>query len=85
VGWVTCCIISDTLVRSEPDNKRLKPDLKLCSLQTQYTGDSKNDLWDDPEIPTGSCSEDQTAIQFQNCVILCECLLLYYFLIYRRH
>ena len=83
--WVMCCSISDLLVRSEPGNKRLGPDLKFSSLRTEYTGDSKNNLWDDPKIPTGSCSEDQTTIQFQNCVILFECLLLYYFLIYRCH
>jgi len=36
----------------------------------------------DPEIHTSLCSEHQTAIRIQNRVILCECLFLYYFLIY---
>ena len=52
--------------------------LNLYLLWTRYTGDSKTDPWEDPEIRTGSCSEDQTAIRIQNRVISCECLLLYY-------
>ena len=57
-------------------------DTDSCSQRTRYTGDSKTDPWDDPEMCTGSCSEDQTTIRFQNRVISCECLLLYQFLIY---
>ena len=57
-------------------------DSELYSLWTRYTGNSKTDLWDDPEIRTGSYSEDQMAILIQNHVISCECLLLYHFLIY---
>jgi len=38
---------------------------------------------DDSGVSTGSCSEDQTAIQTQNRVISYKCLLLYHFLIYR--
>ena len=76
---VTCYSITDPFVRFGP----VTGDSDLCSLCTRYTGYLKIIPWDDPEIPTGSCSEDQTAIQIQNCVISCECLLLYYFLIYR--
>jgi len=78
--FVVCSVITDSFVRSEPCNRRPDPD--LCSLWTWYTADSKTDPWDDPEIRTGSCSEDQTAIRIQNRVISCECLLLCYFLIY---
>ena len=58
-------------------------DSDLCPLWTQYTGDSKTNPWDDPEVSIGSCSKDQTVIRIQNHVISCECLLLYHFLIYR--
>ena len=37
------------------------------------TLDSKINSWDDPEIRTDSCSEDQTAIRFQTRVISGEC------------
>jgi len=57
-------------------------DSDLCSLWTRYTGDSKTESWDNPEIHTSSCGEDKTMIRFQNRVISCECLLLYHFLIY---
>jgi len=57
-------------------------DTDLCSLWTRYTCDSKTDSWDDPEIRTGSCSEDQMAIRFQNRVISCKYLFLCHFLIY---
>jgi len=60
-------------------------DSDLCSLCIRHDGNSKNDPWDDPEIRIGSCSEDQTSIRIQNRVISCECLLFYYFLIYRTH
>ena len=41
---------------------RPRPDLELCSVWTRYAGNSKTDLRDDPEIRTGSCSEDQITI-----------------------
>ena len=34
-------------------------DLELCPLWTQFNGDLKTDPWDDLEIRTGSCREDQ--------------------------
>ena len=58
------------------------PDPNPCSLWTRYTGNLKTDLWDDSEIRTSSCSENQRVIRFQNRVISCECLLLSFFLIY---
>ena len=67
---VTCYHDVDLFVHSKPGNRRPKPDLDLCSLWTRYVGDLKTDPWDDPKIRTSSCSEDQTAIQFQNRVIL---------------
>ena len=51
-------------------------------LQTRYNSDSKIDPWVNPKICTGSYSEDQTAIRFQNYAISCECLLLCHFFIY---
>ena len=63
---------ADLFVRSEPDNRRPRPDLDLRLLWTRYAGDSKTDPWDDPEIRTDSCSGDQTVIQFQNRIISCE-------------
>ena len=71
------------LVRSELSFRRLGPDSDWCSLWTRCVSDSKTDPWDDLQISTGSCSEDQTAIRFRNRVISCECLLLSHFLIYR--
>ena len=56
--------------------RRPGPDLDLCSLWTRYNGDSKTGPWDDPQISTSSCSEDQMAIQFRNRVISCECSFL---------
>ena len=34
-------------------------DLELCPLWTRFNGDLKTDPWDDLEIRTGSCREDQ--------------------------
>jgi len=62
--------------------RRPEPDSDSYSLWIRYTDDSKTDPWDDLEIRTGSYSEDQTTIHFQNRVISCECLFLCYFLIY---
>ena len=46
-----------------------------CSLWIRYNGNSKTDPWDDPEIHTGPCSEDQMKIRIQNRVISCVCFL----------
>ena len=73
---VICYSDADLFVRSKPGNRRPRPDLDLCSLWTQYAGDSKTNLWDDPVIRIDSCSRDQTVIQFQNCIILCKCLFI---------
>ena len=74
---VICYSDADLFVYSVPGNRRpSKPDLHLCSLWTQYAGDSKTDPCDDPEICTGSCSGDQTVIRFQNRVISCEYLFI---------
>ena len=67
--WLRGAAIRARLVRSRP----VTGDSNLYSLWIQHTGDSKTDPWDDPKIRTGSCSEDQTAIQIQNYVISCEC------------
>ena len=80
VGMVMCCCDTNPLVRSGPSNRRPRPGPDGCSLWTRYSGDSKTDARDDPEIRTGSCSEDQTAIWLQNRVISCEYLLMYHFL-----
>ena len=77
---VICYIDADLFVRSEHGNRRLRPDLDLCSLWTRYASDSKTDPWDDPEIRTDSCSGNRTVIRFQNSVILCECLFLCLFI-----
>jgi len=73
---IICYSDADLFVRSEPDNRRPRPDLKLYSLWIRYAGDSKTNPWDDLEIHTGSCSGDQTVIRFQNRVISCECLFI---------
>ena len=73
---VICYNDAYLFVRSEPSNRRPRPDLDLCSLWTRYAGDSKTDPWDDPEIRTGSCSGDEPVIRFQNRVISCECLFI---------
>jgi len=75
---VVCPAFQTHLVRS----RTVTRDLDLCSLKTRYTENSKADPWDDPEIHTSSCSEDQTAIRIQNRVISCDCSLLCYFFIY---
>ena len=49
---------------------------RFVPVWTRSTGDSKTDAWDDPEIRTDSCSEDQMAIRIQNCIISCECLFI---------
>jgi len=75
-----CLVISysdvDLFMRSEPGNRRPRPDLDLCSLWTRYASDSKTDPWEDSEIRSSSCSGDQMVIQFQNRVSLCECLFI---------
>ena len=78
---------TDPLVRSEPGNRRLGPDPNSYSQRTRYTSDSKTSSWDNSEVRTGSCSEDQTAIRNQNQVISCECLFLciFLFIIISRH
>jgi len=83
--WMRVAAITDLFVRSKLDNRRPRPDSDLCPLLTQYTGDSKTDPRDDPEIHTDSYSENQMAIRIQNCVISCEYLLFSYFPIYHYH
>ena len=62
-----CVQLRSTAIRTRSMRSGLVTgDSELCSLWTRYTGDSKTDLRDDQEICTGSCSEDQTAIWFQN-------------------
>jgi len=56
------------------DPNSVMGDSDLYPFWTRYTGDSKFDPWDNPEIRTSSCSEDQMAIRFQNRIISCECL-----------
>ena len=52
--WLRVTVITDSYVQSDSETG----DSGWCSLWTQYTGDLKTDIWDDPEIRTGSCSED---------------------------
>jgi len=81
VCMIACYSDTDSLVKSEPGNRRFKPDPNSCLLCTRYTGDSKIDIRDDSEIRNGSCSEDQTTIQIQNRVISCEyffCIIINY-------
>ena len=70
---------SNSFVRPEFGNRRFKVVLIRDSIHRRF----EDRPMDNPEIHTGSCSEDQTTIRFQNCVISCECLLLYLFLISR--
>jgi len=76
---VACYSISDSFVRDLSsvtgnfDYVRYESDTQAIRIPTHG---------DDPEIRTGSCSEDQTKIRIRNRVISCECLLLYHFLIY---
>jgi len=79
--WMRVAVISDAFVQSG----LITGDSELYSLWTWYTGDSKTDPWDDPEIRTSSCSEDQTTIRFKNHVISCECLSIDLFLIQAFH
>ena len=74
--WLRATAFHVCLVSFEPNYRRPRPDPDSCSLWTRYNDDLKTVLWDDPSISTGSCSEDQTAIRFWNCVISCECSLL---------
>ena len=76
--WLRVTAIQTHLVRSG----HVAEDSGLYSLWTRYNGESKTDLWDDSEVRTGSCSEDQMTTRFQNRVISFECLHLYHFLIY---
>jgi len=39
-------------------------DPDMCSLWIGHTGDLKTTPWDDLEIPTSLCGEDQKAIRF---------------------
>jgi len=83
VFMFTCVLIAwyndtDSFVQSKLSNGRFESVAVMDPI-----GDLKIDARDDPEIRTGSCSEDQRTIQIQNCIISCECLLLCYFLMYR--
>jgi len=82
VSICVCCMLQQLRIRS-CDLNSITGDSDLYLLWTQYTGDLKTDLRVDLEIRTDSCSEDQTTIRIQNCIISCECLLLFHFLIYR--
>ena len=63
------------------DPNSVTGDSNLFPLWTRYTGNSKTDPWDDSEIRTGSCNEDQTVIWFQNRVISCECSYVFLYLL----
>ena len=74
VCLVTCYNVSDSFLWSGP----VIGDLNLCSLRTRYIADSKTDLWDDTEIHTALCCEDQKAIRFQTTsfqVSVCSCII----------
>jgi len=70
-AWLRVAAITDSFVQSELGNESFR----LCSLWAWYTGGSKIDPWDNSEVCTDSCSEDQTAIWIKNHVISCESLL----------
>ena len=77
---LVACYSDFRLVWWDPDSLR---EIMICARYGPgNTGDSKTDPWDDPKICTSSCNEDQTVIRIQNHIISCECLFLYYFLIY---
>ena len=76
---VACYSVSDPFGEIRPSYRRPGPDPDSCSLWAQYIGDLKTAPWDDLEIRTSSCSEDQKVIQFYNLIISCECLFLCHF------
>ena len=68
VSYINVCVwlhVTASLARSGLDPGS-------CSPWTWCTGDSRTDPWNDPEIRTGSCSEDQTTIWTRNRVISCK-------------
>ena len=55
----------DSLVRSEPGNRRPEPDTESCSPWSRYTGDSNTDLWDYSKVRAGSRSETRQRFSFK--------------------
>jgi len=86
----TCEFMGECVLVAAPEfahaiqtsNRRPGPYLNLCSQSADMRGDSKTDIRDGSEIRTDSCNEDQMATRAQNRVISCECLFLYFSLIY---
>jgi len=75
---IACYSILDSFVRSELGNKRLKVVPVMDPIHRRFEDWSMGWSVDQYRF----VSEDQTAIQFQNRVISCECLFLCHFLIY---
>ena len=69
MGWIACCSSPDPFIEIQTHYERFRVML--------VTGDLKVDPWDDSEVRTGSYSEYQMVIQFQNRVISCECFISY--------
>ena len=82
--WVSLCFNCGSRTHSCNLNRQQETQTQsgFMLVVDPDSSDSEIGPWDDPEIRTSSCSEDQTAIMFQNCVISCEYLFLSHFLIY---
>ena len=76
---VACYSDSDPFVQSKLGNRRFGLVPVMDPIHWRFV--DRPMRWSVDQY--GSCSEDQTTIRFQNHVILCECLFLSYFLIYR--
>ena len=77
-AYVYPCVLQIRTCLYYPDP--ITEDSNSCCCGTDIPGDSKTDIQDDLEIHTGSYCVDQR--QFGPRPASCECLLLYYFLIY---
>ena len=59
-------------------NKRSEPDPDSCSPWSRYTGDSKTDPLDDPNIPTVRALETRRLFGFKTAsfhVSVCSCII----------
>ena len=72
---VICYNDADLFMRFKPSNRDLDPTWIYVhyGLDTLTIADQP---MDDPQIHIDSCSKDQIVIQFQNRIILCECLFI---------
>ena len=80
--WLRVTAVLDPFVRSELGNRIFELVFVVGPINWRF---KDRPPWDDMEIHTGSCSEDQTAIWTRNRVISCKCtgspfLWLFYFI-----